>query len=60
MAELECAECGNEIESAEDLVEREVEQIETDEDGSVSVYGDKENLFLCEGCREPMGVGRSN
>jgi len=60
MAELECAECGNEVESAEDLVAQEVEEIDTDDDGSVSHYGSKRDLFLCKDCREPMGVGRSD
>jgi len=59
MADLECTECGNEIESADDLVQESAEEIETDDDGSVSVYGDKQNLFLCEDCRKLMGVGRS-
>jgi len=53
------AECGNDIESADDLVAQEVKEVDTDDDGSVNVYGNERNLYLCSNCRKPMGIGRS-
>lgn len=57
MEQMECPECGNEIESTEDLEQTEVPEFETDDD-SFSLHGSTD-LFLCSGCRKPMGVGRS-
>lgn len=56
--ELTCSECGNEIESTDDLEREEVNTVEVEDDGSFSLHGN-DDLFLCESCKEPMGVGRS-
>lgn len=55
--DLTCTECGTEIESTEDLERTAVPEIETDEDGGVNPYGNND-LFLCSGCKKPLGVGR--
>lgn len=55
---LTCSECGKDIESTDDLERTEVPAVETDEDGSVSLYGN-DDLYLCSGCKKPLGVGRS-
>lgn len=57
MAELECSDCGTEIESTDDLEQTELPEVEAD-DSSVSLYGNTD-LFLCSGCKKPLGVGRS-
>lgn len=58
MGETGCPECGNDIESADDFVqEGTVEEVESDGD-SFSLYGNKRDLFLCKGCRKPLGVGK--
>ena len=56
MAELECSDCGTEIESTDDLEQTELPEVEAD-DGGVSLYGNRD-LFLCSGCKKPLGVGR--
>ena len=56
---LTCSECGVEHDSVDDLERETVQEVEADEDGSISVYG-KTDLYLCKGCREAMGVGHSN
>jgi hypothetical protein len=58
MAETECPECGNEIESTADLERTEVPEIETDDNNEFSLH-DNRDLFLCSGCKKPMGVGRT-
>jgi len=56
---LSCPECEKEIESTDDLEEGgEIAEIETDDDGSVSLF-ENHDLFLCEGCKKPLGVSRS-
>lgn len=57
MATQECPECGTEIESADDLEQTEVPEIETDKENGVTVY-ENTDLYLCGGCKKPMGVGR--
>lgn len=57
--DLTCSECGKDIESTNDLETEEVPVIETDdEDDSFSLYGNQEDLFLCEGCSNPLGFGK--
>jgi hypothetical protein len=58
MPEMECPDCGTEIESTADLEQTEVAEVETDDDGSFELYGN-EDLYLCNGCKKPLGVGRS-
>lgn len=58
MENTECPECGKQIESTEDLEQTEVPEIQTDDDDNFSLHGSTD-LFLCSGCRKPMGVGRS-
>lgn len=53
---LTCPECGTDIESADQLEDGpEVAELETDDDGSIHLYG-KRDLFLCENCRNPLGL----
>ncbi|MEF8821989.1 MAG: hypothetical protein V5A52_06905 [Halovenus sp.] len=54
---LTCDNCGQEIESADDLEEHEVPEIETKKDGSLNLWGNN-NLYLCKNCRRPLGVSR--
>jgi|GEM_PF-776996 hypothetical protein len=56
---LTCPDCGKEIESADDLEEgEEVTEIEI-ENGTVSPYRDRTgDLFLCGGCKRPLGFDR--
>jgi hypothetical protein len=56
---LTCSECGNEIESTDDLEHEEVREMEVDEDDSSFSLYESSDLYLCEGCRNPMGVGHS-
>ncbi len=58
MSEMECPDCGTEIESVSDLEQTEVPAVETDDDGNFNLY-DNEDLYLCSGCKRPLGVGRS-
>lgn len=52
-----CPECGAEVESMDELEkDHEVAEIEADDDG-FNHYGNRD-LFLCKGCKEPLGVGR--
>ena len=60
MAEpLTCPDCEREIASTDDLeASVTVTEIETD-DEAVSPYRDKTgNLFLCAGCKRPLGFER--
>lgn len=59
MAEtLSCPDCGTEVESAEQLVaEHEVTELDV-EDGAFNLFGSRD-LYLCEDCRTPLGVGHS-
>jgi len=60
MAEtLTCPDCDKEIETTADLEEsEEITEIETDGE-TVSPYADKTgNLFLCGGCKRPLGFER--
>ncbi len=55
---LTCPECGMEVDSATELVsEHEVTEIETSEDDSIHLFENRD-LFLCEGCKKPLGVSR--
>jgi len=57
--ELACPDCGNVIESTDDLeAGDEVTEIET-EGETVSPYTDKTgDLYLCTGCKRPLGFER--
>jgi len=57
--ELTCTECGADIESADDLDRQEIDELEVDQDGSFSLYGNND-LYLCKSCKKPLGVGYSN
>jgi hypothetical protein len=55
---LSCPECGASVESKDELVaEHEVSEIEFEDDGSLNLYGNRD-LYLCEECKKPMGVGQ--
>jgi len=56
---MTCPDCGNDIESTDDLEEsEELTEIETD-GKTVSPYRDKTgDLFLCGGCKRPLGFRR--
>jgi hypothetical protein len=55
---LSCPECGNEVESTDELeAGHDVSEIEMEDDGSISVY-EKRDLFLCKDCKNPLGVSR--
>lgn len=55
---LTCSECNKQIESADELERQETNEIEVEDDGSFSLYGN-DDLFLCKSCKKPLGVGRS-
>jgi len=56
---ITCPDCGTDVESADQLTDGpEVTELETDDDGSIRLYGNRD-LFLCENCRRPLGVGGS-
>ena len=59
--ELTCPDCGKEIESTDDIEEaEELTEIKTDGKG-VSPYRDKTgNMFLCKGCKRPLGFKRND
>lgn len=54
---LTCENCGHEIESADELEEHEVPEVEVESDGSLNLWGSN-NLFLCKECRKPLGISR--
>jgi len=54
---LHCQNCEKEIESTDDLERVEAPEVEPDGDGGFSLHGN-DDLFLCRGCKKPMGVGR--
>ena len=55
---LFCPECEKEIESTDDLEEGgEITEIETEDDGAVTLF-ENHDLFLCEGCKRPLGTSR--
>ena len=56
--ELVCPECGEEAKSTDDLEQTAVPEVSENEDGGVSLHSNAD-LFLCSGCKEPMGVGRN-
>lgn len=60
MAEkIDCPECGNEVESTDDLeTGGEVREMEAD-DSSVTLF-QNHDLFLCKGCKKPLGFERSS
>jgi hypothetical protein len=52
---LTCSECGNEVESADDLeAEEEIAELEVESNGSVTLF-ENHDLFLCKGCKNPLG-----
>jgi len=55
---LTCSECDKQIESADELEREETTEIEVEDDGSFSLYGN-DDLFLCKSCKKPLGVGSS-
>lgn len=57
--ELECPECDKTIESTDELEQaEEITEIETD-GGDVNPYRDETgDLFLCSGCKRPLGFKR--
>jgi len=56
---LTCPDCGDDIETTDDLeASEEITEIETEGD-SVSPYRDETgDLFLCAGCKRPLGFER--
>lgn len=56
---MSCPDCGNEIESTDDLeAGEELTEVAT-ENGTVSPYRDRTgDLFLCGGCKRPLGFKR--
>jgi len=54
---VSCSECGETFESVAALEEHEVPEIEADDDGSFSLFGNRD-LFLCENCKNPLGMRR--
>lgn len=56
---ITCSECGSTAESTDDLdIEQSVAEVETKKGGSFNLF-EKRDLFLCTGCRNPLGVSRS-
>ncbi len=55
---VSCPDCGTEIESADDLEQEDVPEIETHDDGSITLF-ENNDLFLCKGCKKPLGMSRS-
>jgi len=54
-----CQECGRRIETVDDLEKREVPTVQEDGSGGVSFF-ENNDLFLCEGCKNPLRVGGSD
>jgi len=55
---MSCPECESEIDSADDLEQAgSVTTVETTDSGSINLY-ESRDLFLCSGCRKPLGVSR--
>lgn len=57
---LSCPQCGETVESTDDLESEEIQELDVDEDGSVSVYSGNRTFYRCRSCRNAMGVGHSN
>lgn len=56
---LQCPECGQETETADDLDrDRAVPEVEMDDDRSIHLFENRD-LFLCKNCKNPLGVSRS-
>ena len=56
---IPCPNCGDQLESTDDLEKTEISQIETEEDGSFHLFGN-DDLFLCKGCKNPLGFRTRN
>jgi predicted RNA-binding Zn-ribbon protein involved in translation (DUF1610 family) len=56
---VSCPQCGETIESTDDLEAEETHELDVDEDGSVSVYSDNGTFYRCRACRGALGVGHS-
>ncbi|WP_049906709.1 hypothetical protein [Halorubrum tebenquichense] len=55
---ITCPECGEEVDSVEQLEEgHEVPEIEVEDDGSFSLFRNRD-LFLCKNCKNPLGMGK--
>ncbi|MEF8812229.1 MAG: hypothetical protein V5A55_00175 [Halovenus sp.] len=56
---LSCPECGEEVESAEELeTQHDVPEVEVDDDGSLTLF-ENNDLFLCKNCKKPLGMPRT-
>jgi len=56
---LTCPQCGETVESTDDLEEDEFMELEIGEGGAISVYGSEQTFYRCRACRKAMGVGHS-
>jgi len=55
---LTCPECGEEASSVDELeAEHDVAEVDVDDDGSITLF-ENHDLFLCEGCKKPLGFSR--
>ncbi|PSP33331.1 hypothetical protein BRC64_03805 [Halobacteriales archaeon QH_10_67_22] len=57
---ITCPDCGDEVESMEDMEaahKHAVPEFGVEEDGDFSLHGNKD-LFLCNSCKNPLGVRR--
>jgi DNA-directed RNA polymerase subunit RPC12/RpoP len=56
--QIECPECGAEIESMDQLESEELHEIHSTPKGGIGYGEATRNLYLCTNCRKPLGVGR--
>jgi DNA-directed RNA polymerase subunit RPC12/RpoP len=55
--QIDCPECGSEIESDDDIDTDSIQEMDAS-DNSVTLYGNRD-LYRCKNCKKPLGVGRS-
>lgn len=54
---VQCPECGELIESMDQIDTEEVQEITSKPKGGIGYGEATHNLYLCKNCRKPLGVG---
>jgi uncharacterized protein with PIN domain len=54
---IQCPECGETIESLDQMDSEEVREVEPKPKGGIGYGKATQNLYLCKSCRKPLGVG---
>ncbi|WP_142861090.1 hypothetical protein [Salinigranum halophilum] len=57
-ASIQCPECGETIESTDQMDVEEVREVTSKPQGGIGYGEATQNLYLCANCRKPLGIGR--